>query len=369
LLVGVVVLAASAAVAFRAPYQLDRLVVRDGVRTARLSDYHPALAGTPFDTEVYHLEGPEPGGTVLVMGGVHANEPAGTLAAVVLLERAVVERGRLIVVTHANASAFTHNAAGQAAPQSYSIPTPWGARTFRYGDRLSNPVHQYPDPEVHHHYPSDSLGSGQEARNLNRNFPGRPDGTATEQVAYALAQVVRTEEVDLVVDLHEARPMNPIVNAVVVHQRAGDVGALAVADLEALEGVSMRLELSPDGFQGVSQRELGEHTDALTTLSETPNVAMDFVRGRTDAALVTDGRDPLLARAAAHPGLVYVPYDDAVGLPIGERVGRHLAVVTRLASVFGEFHPESAVTWSGVPSYREVVERGLGAFLADPDAP
>src|SRR5690606_21943880 len=111
----------------------------------------------------------------------HGNEPAGSLAAVVLLEQAMVQTGRLIVVPYANISAMTHNSAGQAAPQSFAVPTSWGERVFPFGDRLSNPVHQYPDPEVHVHHPSGSLGSGQEARNLNRNFPGRRDGTLTQQ--------------------------------------------------------------------------------------------------------------------------------------------------------------------------------------------
>lgn len=344
------------------------LVVREGVRVLPLSTYHPPLAGTPGETNVYLIEGDQTGGTVMVMGGVHANEPAGSLAAVVLLENLKVDAGRVFIVPYANASALTHNAAGQGAPQSYSVPTPWGERHFTYGDRLSNPIHQYPDPEVHVHHPSGSLGSGQEARNLNRNFPGRPDGRLTEQIAYALAELIRQEGVDLVLDFHEARPMNPIVNAVVVHQRAGDIGALAVADLQAFEGVSMRLEITPDGFQGVSQREFGEFTSAYAALSETPNIAMDYVRGRTDVNLITTGRDPLLARAASKPGLVYVPYDPEVGLPLEDRVGRHLSVFQRLVSVYNELNVDRPVSWHGVPSHADVVRDGVGAYLLDPSS-
>lgn len=344
------------------------LVVRDSVQVLPLSTYHPPLARTPGDTNVYLIEGDQPGGTVMVMGGVHANEPAGSLAAIVMLEQLEVDAGRVFIVPYANASALTHNAAGQAAPQSYTVPTPWGERVFRYGDRLTNPVHQYPDPEVHVHHPSGSLGSGQEARNLNRNFPGRPDGRLTEQIAYALVELIRQEGVDLAIDLHEARPMNPIVNAVVVHHRAGDIGALAVADLQAFEGVSMRLEITPDGFQGVSQREIGEFTGAYAALSETPNIAMDYVRGRTDVDLVTTGRDPLLARAASKPGLVYVPYDPEMGLPLEDRVGRHLSVAQRLVSVYSELNPDRPVYWHGIPSYADVMRDGVGAYLLDPSS-
>src|SRR5690606_29654251 len=37
----------------------------------RLSDYFPALTGSPGDTDVFILEGDAPGATVLVLGGVH----------------------------------------------------------------------------------------------------------------------------------------------------------------------------------------------------------------------------------------------------------------------------------------------------------
>ena len=33
--------------------------------------------------------------------------------------------------------------------------------------------------------------SGSETRNLNRAYPGRPDGTFTEKVAYAITSLIR----------------------------------------------------------------------------------------------------------------------------------------------------------------------------------
>ena len=345
----------------------DVIVPGEGVtEIRRLGEYFSALSGTPGDTDVYVLEGENPGGTYLLLGGVHANEPAGMLAAVTVLENAVVEEGTLIVIPQTNASAFTHNGAGHASPQFFEIETEWGARRFRYGDRLSNPLHQYPDPDVHTHYPSATFGSGQESRNLNRNFPGRPDGTLTEAIAFGVQQLILQEEVDLVLDLHEARPMNPIVNAVVAHERAADVAALALVDLEITEQVSMRLEITPERFYGVSQRELGAHTPALAVLSESANIAMDYVHGPISSDLVLNGRDEFLAQAVTRPGLVYIDYDLEEGLPIADRVGRHLAVFSGLGAVFNEFYPDSVITINGVPQHAEVVENGLGAYLARP---
>src|SRR5690554_4590606 len=67
-------------------------------RVARLSDYHAGLKGTAGDTEVYIFEGDNEGATMLVLGGTHPNEIAGSMTAVVLIENVEVDAGRLIVI-------------------------------------------------------------------------------------------------------------------------------------------------------------------------------------------------------------------------------------------------------------------------------
>ena len=67
---------------------IDRVVPAAGFEHRMLSDWFPALAGTPGDADIYIQEGEEPGGTMLLLGGTHANEPAGFMAAVVMLETA-----------------------------------------------------------------------------------------------------------------------------------------------------------------------------------------------------------------------------------------------------------------------------------------
>jgi hypothetical protein len=85
---------------------------------------------------------------VFVFGGTHAEEPAGRLAAWLLVEHATIERGRLIVALSANRSASTVTRPSAAYPATYTIPTAWGGQTFRMGDRFTNPLDQWPDPEV-----------------------------------------------------------------------------------------------------------------------------------------------------------------------------------------------------------------------------
>ena len=59
------------------------------------------------------------------------------------------------------------------------------------GDRWSNPLDQWPDPEVYIHYPSGQYLAYMDARNLNRDFPGRADGTLTERTTFAFMELIR----------------------------------------------------------------------------------------------------------------------------------------------------------------------------------
>ena len=62
-----------------------------------LSDWFDGLKGTHADTPVYVLQGAQPGGTMLILGGTHGNEPSGYLSAFTFIENAVVERGTVYV--------------------------------------------------------------------------------------------------------------------------------------------------------------------------------------------------------------------------------------------------------------------------------
>ena len=365
LLLCAVTVALLAAPSFTRMRRPDLIVPGPGVtRTTALSAYLAALGGTPGDTAVYVLEGRQPGGTVLVLGGTHGDEPAGYIAAVVLVERARVERGRLIVVPRANESGFTHNVPQEGHPQQFAVDTPGGPRRFTFGARATNPVHQWPDPQVYTLASGQAL-SGSETRNLNRAYPGRADGTLTERVAFAITTLVRTERVDLALDLHEASPEYPVVNTIVAHQRATDLAALANLGMQAA-GVDIGLEASPETLRGLSHREWGDTTPALAVLMETTNPAEGRLRGPTNAGLVVDGRDRFYVLAAERRRLS-VPFDNQ-GWPLARRVGRHLTGVTSFVDALGQLSPASAVELADVPTYDSLVRQGLGAFLASPGA-
>ncbi|NLL61946.1 MAG: succinylglutamate desuccinylase [Candidatus Atribacteria bacterium] len=329
-------------------------------RTARLSDYFPKLKGEYCDTTIYFLESGEPGGTVMVLGGTHPNEPSSLLSAVLLIENAVVTQGRIIVIPQANLSGFSHNDPQEASPRKIHFETAGGGvRVFRYGSRATNPIHQWPDPDIYINQFGQSL-SGSETRNLNRGYPGDPEGNYTEQICYGIMEVIRQEASDLSIDLHEASPEYPVINAIVAHERAIDLASIAVLDLQ-MEDLDYSLEISPPSFRGLTHREWGDYSDTLAILMETANASQGRIRGKTDEALVLTGKDKMYVKAA-ELGRLYVPYDEN-GHPIEERVGRHLTATKMLVENMNMLWPEQAVVYHGVPDYYELMEQGYGNYL------
>ena len=213
-------------------YQSRRLkepvVIGNGVtQIQKLSNYFPPIEGMANDCNIYVLEGKEPGATICILGGTHPEEPAGRLAAWIFAENAVMQKGRLIVVLSANRSGTTVTRLGGAYPPEFTIPSPWGGQRFRMGDRWSNPLDQWPDPEVYIHYPSGQYLAYMDSRNLNRCWPGRPNGTLTEKTTYALLEMIRKEKVDIVLDLHEAELQYPVISTIVTHEKGQELAAMS----------------------------------------------------------------------------------------------------------------------------------------------
>ncbi len=115
------------------------------------------MAGTPSETPL-HLFGSGLAGPVLmVLGGVHGNEPGGWMAADEVVASVRPVAGALIVVPHANTVAISQF-----------------VRT------------------------TDELGD------LNRLYPGDPNGLPMAQMAAHLVDAMREFHVGLVLDLHES---------------------------------------------------------------------------------------------------------------------------------------------------------------------
>lgn len=330
---------------------------------AKLSDYLPNLKGTAGDSDIYVLDSGVPGGTALIMGGTHSDEPSGYITGVLLVENAMPSTGRLIVIPQVNRSGFTHNTPLEGFPSRFTIETSGGERWFNFGGRLANAIDQWPDPDVYLHYPSGQKLSGEETRNLNRSYPGRPDGVFIERVAYAITTLVQEEKVDVTIDLHEAPLEYFFIDAIAAHSKGIEVAVMTSLDL-SFEDIDLGLESAPTNLHGFSHNEIGTYTNSMTFLMESANPTMGRLRGRTDANLVVEGKD-LPQMLASKLRRTFVKYDEE-GKPLSLRVARHLTASNEIFKVFSEMNPEKSIELSNIPSYTEVIEKGLGEYLNPP---
>lgn len=301
-----------------------------------LSDYHAPLRNTSVDSRVYYLDSGKPGPTAVILGGSHSNEIAGIAAATLIIERAEVTAGRVIVIPYANSSGASAIDERRPNIRTWSMETESGLRTFPYGDRRTKVEDQEPDPEVYVHYPSGLELSPDEARNLNRAHPGKADGTTTQQLAYAYYQIITQEDADIAIDMHEAGVGSRLANMLIANPKNLDLAVLAVVDLE-LQGIIMNVEHSSEEFKGLSHREWGDHTQAAAYLIETPNPGQ--TSSIADPDVVNDPVNPLSKRAATQLATIEAIFV-AHEMVLGERP-----------------------VWTGLPTYDELVQNGLGSYL------
>ena len=340
----------------------DIIIPGPGVTEIKwLSDYYPDVRGTLADTRIYIMDGEEPGGTFLVFGGTHSDETAGEMAAMILVEYATVAKGRVIVVPQMNNSGWTNNYPQEAHPQFITIPQENGdGRVYRLGSRESNSAELWPDPEVYIQYPHKQKYSGEEARNPNRAWPGRPDGTFNEWVAYAFQQFHRQEHVDMQIDLHEGQPEYPFVNALSAHKRAADVASMAVLEMQ-MNDLEIGMETSPDSFRGLSNIEMGDmFPDLYALTSETVNPLQGKLRGITDEYLTINGQDAFYDKAA-ELGYLFAPWPEG-GSSLDLRVGRNMQQMQALTTALYDV-TDIEIEWGRIPTYEDLVENGVGHYL------
>jgi len=333
-------------------------------KVIRLSDFEPSLKGSVADTDVFVLEGKEPGGKALIMSGTHANEPAGTLMTFMMIENAVVEKGTLYIIPTFNASGGLNTKPGDGYPLYFHVPTPWGSLKYRMGNRDASPLEQWPDPDVYIHYPEKQLLSFLDVRNTNRTWPGRPNGALMERVTYAAMELIRKNGVDVALDMHGAETMFPVTNCIVAPEKAAKIATIASMTVKAMEGFDNHVEPSPQNFRGLSHREIGDYSEAWPFLLEAPIPFLDQPTGPKTEKLMMDGKDPFLLSLAGEKKL-FVPYDEN-GWSMDKRVGQHDSVTLEILRQYSKKFPEKAIRLRGVPRYAEIVKNGIGSYFIDP---
>lgn len=118
------------------------------------------MAGTPYATKAYIYEASVSGPAVMVVGGIHGNEPAGSLAAQKFCTLDLV-KGTLLVIPQANITAL--------AAEVRTLP---------------------------------------ETGDLNRSYPGQKPGTPAQEITWEIAQLMQQYKVAMVLDLHEGYAFN-----------------------------------------------------------------------------------------------------------------------------------------------------------------
>jgi hypothetical protein len=334
-------------------------------RVAQLSDWCPGLRGTMSDTLVFFMEGQLPGGKALIMANTHSNEPSGFLMTLIILENAVVERGTLIIIPEFNRSGSSGTRPGDGYPLYFHIPTAWGARTVRIGNRDAHPLDQWPDPDVYIHFPEKQLLSFIDIRNTNRTWPGRPNGPLMERVTYGAMELLRKEKVDIALDLHGAETMFPVTNCIVAPEKSARIATMVSLYVKAREHFDNHVEPSPVGFRGLSHREIGDYSSTLPFLLEAPIPFLDQPTGPKTEKLMLDGKDPFLLKLSGEKKL-FVPYD-ASGWPMAKRVGQHCSVSLEILDQYSRKNPARAIQVAGAPRYKDLVANGVGYYLHDPE--
>ena len=333
-------------------------------KVIKLSDFVPSLKGSNVDADVFVLEGREPGGKALLMANTHANEPAGLLACLIGIENAVVEKGTVYIIPMFNASASRNTKAGDGYPLYFDVPTDWGAKRFRMGNRDASPLEQWPDPDVYIHYPDRQLLSYLDVRNTNRTWPGRANGQIMERVTFAAMELLRRDKIDVAIDFHGAETMFPVTNCLVAPDKSSKIATLTAMTVKAREGFDSHVEPSPRNFRGLSHREIGDFSDTLPFLLEAPIPFLDQPTGPKTVKLMLDGKDPFLL-SLSKKNKLFVPYDEN-GWPMEKRVGQHLSTALEILRQFTKKNAARPIVLSGVPRYAEIVQAGVGKYFHDP---
>ena len=333
-----------------------------------LSAYAPRLKGTDLDTEVYFFDSGVEGGTFLILGGTHPNESAGMLSAVALVENIEVTEGRVIIIPRTNNSGFTHTSPLDGMQDFFTLTLSDGSeRSFRVGNRLTNPVDQWPDVNYYEGTSGRTIYGTEnpEVRNVNRLYYGTEDGVLTEQVCYGIYNLINEEGVDLTMDTHEGSPEFLYLDCTMVNMKRDNTKAMSIASDMALsmnfDDLDMRVEYSGVTSYGLSHRSLGDNTDSMMTLMETYNPSMGPLHGKMDDDLIINGNEPNYYEAHKD-GYIYfqVPED---GYPLIERVARHIACIEYLSEAYSWEYPEKAISFTGLGDYYTIVEGGFEKLL------
>jgi hypothetical protein len=142
--------------------------IKDQLPTYYTENTRMLLQGTEYETPAFFFGSGDAQPAILILGGTHGDEPAGYETALRLVKRFhenPLQAGKIIIIPLANIRAVEN-----------------------FNRRI--PVTENID---------------REKGNLNRCYPGNPEGFPMEQLAYQIQQIAIENMIEVFIDLHEAR--------------------------------------------------------------------------------------------------------------------------------------------------------------------
>ncbi len=188
--------------------------------------------GTDVENEVTVIKGQEEGPSIYIVAGVHGDEIAGWMTGR-LVKKATIKAGTLYIVAPAN---------------------PWGAS--------AEPRTRYVT----------------EQQDLNRSFPGDPNGTMAERAADSIYQDIARVDPIFLFDLHEARANR---------ENTDFLGSsLIYTSLDKMSDMYMDLliatelgEVGSERFNFYGPGPIGSINNTVTTNLEIPTITVETYRG------------------------------------------------------------------------------------------
>ncbi len=255
-----------------------------------------SIAGDPYSLTVFAINGNADGPTLVVTGGIHGAEYASIEAALRLGRSLKPEklRGKAIVVPVVNMPAFK-------ARSIYICPL--------------------------------------DGKNLNRVFPGRPNGTATEQLAHWLFQNVM-KQADYYVDLHGGDMNEALVPFTIFFRTGNDQVDTASLEMARVFGIRylVRSDVPGSTFSAASQAGIpailtesgGQgiwregHVEAHTRGLDRLMRHLGMLDGKKPKALPTRLMDQFVWLRSEHDGFYYPKVHVAGKVRKGQALG-HVA--------------------------------------------
>lgn len=188
--------------------------------------------GTDIENEVTVLQGEEEGPTIYIVAGVHGDEIAGWMTGN-LIKKVGIRAGTVYILSPANR---------------------WGADS---------------DPRTRY-------VTGQE--DLNRSFPGDPDGNMAERVADSIFQDIKRVNPVFLFDLHEARANSEnkdFLGSSLIYTSLDNMSDLYLEMLMATESG----ELCSERFNFYGPGPIGSINNTVTTELGIPTVTVETYRG------------------------------------------------------------------------------------------